>query len=270
MLRAYKRFIIIALTLLVLGLPALVFVVPNLLKPEPTCFDNVQNQDEEGIDCGGGCPLPCEIAKKDEIEVVGSFVVPIGQNIYDIVVEIKNPSANLGVSVLDYDIKVYGIGGEEVKRLRDKDFLLPRETAFVITPGASFDRVPGSIEVIFDETTWVAPRVQDVGLEVASSTYRTLSQGSFFASEATGVVKNNSPFGFDAVVVSVLLFDDRGNILATATSEINTLKSKEARFFKVTWPESFSRPVREVRMIPRTNTMNEQNILRPPPGENIQ
>lgn len=31
----------------------------NVIEPEPTCTDGIQNGDEEGIDCGGSCP-PCD------------------------------------------------------------------------------------------------------------------------------------------------------------------------------------------------------------------
>jgi len=33
----------------------------------PTCEDRVQNQGEEGIDCGGPCPLPCDLCTWDEL-----------------------------------------------------------------------------------------------------------------------------------------------------------------------------------------------------------
>jgi hypothetical protein len=32
----------------------------SLPAPEPTCFDQVQNQGEEDIDCGGPC-IPCTV-----------------------------------------------------------------------------------------------------------------------------------------------------------------------------------------------------------------
>ncbi|MCB0769700.1 MAG: lamin tail domain-containing protein [Flavobacteriales bacterium] len=37
-------------------------VTINGPTPEPTCTDGIMNGDEEGVDCGGSCPLSCEAA----------------------------------------------------------------------------------------------------------------------------------------------------------------------------------------------------------------
>lgn len=42
----------------------------NVIEPEPTCSDGIQNGDEEGIDCGGSCP-PCD---QVVLDFSGTFV----------------------------------------------------------------------------------------------------------------------------------------------------------------------------------------------------
>ncbi len=271
MLRTYKRFLIVALTLLVLGTPVLFFALKGIVSPESTCVDNIKNQDEEGIDCGGSCPFPCRVIPKiDDVKTLRSFVVPAGNGLYDVIFDIKNPHSELGIPDLTYTVVLQDSGGEEIRKLTGKSFLLPGETAFVIIPAVRLDRVPATVNPIFHDALWVKPRIDPPALEVLNSTFRALPAGNTFSSEATGIVKNNSPYGFNAVVISILLFDNQGGIMGSITSEVNTLKSREARFFQVSWPEPFTRSVGEVRMIPRVNIMDEQNILRPPPQEEFQ
>ncbi|MEZ4738205.1 MAG: lamin tail domain-containing protein [Flavobacteriales bacterium] len=43
--------------------------------PTPTCSDGIQNGDEEGIDCGGSCPLSCEAAALQQGPGVGIHAV---------------------------------------------------------------------------------------------------------------------------------------------------------------------------------------------------
>ncbi|HLU50700.1 MAG TPA: DUF4331 family protein [Flavobacteriaceae bacterium] len=42
----------------------------NIIDPEPTCSDGIQNGDEEGVDCGGSCP-PCD---SNMIDFSGTYV----------------------------------------------------------------------------------------------------------------------------------------------------------------------------------------------------
>lgn len=44
----------------------------NVIEPDPTCEDGIQNGDETGIDCGGSCP-PCEVGPEG-VDFSGVFV----------------------------------------------------------------------------------------------------------------------------------------------------------------------------------------------------
>lgn len=53
---------------------AIVDAAPSVDAPAPTCTDGVRNGDEDGIDCGGGCPS-CE-----QVEVADYYVAPDGDD----------------------------------------------------------------------------------------------------------------------------------------------------------------------------------------------
>ena len=266
MLRVYKRIIIVFIALMAVGLPIVIIVVARTVsQPEPTGFDNVRKQDEKGVDCGGSCPLHCPDSSGELIEVGSTKVIRIGSNLYDVIARVKNPNSKLGAGVLNYTVRIRDIDGEVIKIVGGKDFLLPREEVFLVIPGVSLSRMPGVAEVIFEGITWQESLVPEPSLAVINPIYKTFSPGETFASEVTGAIKNVSTYGFNRVRVQILLFDEGGELLSAATSDINTLQSNEGRFFKVTWPEPFTRLVRDVKVLPRTNIFDEQNILRPEP-----
>lgn len=44
----------------------------NIIEPEATCTDGIQNGDEEGVDCGGSCE-PCEL-EPEGVDFSGTYV----------------------------------------------------------------------------------------------------------------------------------------------------------------------------------------------------
>lgn len=263
MLRFYKQFLIGIITLFVIGVPLAYFAIKATIEPEPSCFDNLMNQDEEGVDCGGSCSFPCPVIFGPEIQVLETYIISLGGTRYDLAAKLLNPLDDRGSESLSYTFSIYDLDGEISKTIDARDFIMPGEEVFIVASGVELSKPPGKIGVEFEEIQWRRPNIDKPQLDIIDSVYRTLTSKSEFASEATGIVKNNSTFGFESVKVLILVFDDRSDLLAAASSEVNTLESNQARFFKVTWPEPFPAAVDEVRMIARTNIFDEENILRP-------
>jgi len=44
----------------------------NIIEPEPTCEDGIQNGDEEGVDCGGSICPPCD--EEGELDFSGTYL----------------------------------------------------------------------------------------------------------------------------------------------------------------------------------------------------
>ena len=65
------------------------------LKPAPSCFDNKQNQGEEGIDCGGPCSKVCIPQAIKTITVVNRVVwLEASPNNYVAFAEVKNDNSD--------------------------------------------------------------------------------------------------------------------------------------------------------------------------------
>lgn len=97
-----------------------------LLKPAPTCFDKIQNQQETGIDCGGGC-IPCgqKYAKDIEVDSIAKFSAGATKTV--VVVYIKNPNDDYGVRDVLYTMEVKGTGGSVIQTISDHTFVYDRK-----------------------------------------------------------------------------------------------------------------------------------------------
>src|SRR3989338_4455956 len=74
-------------------------------QAEPTCFDKRQNQDEEGVDCGGQC-APCSEQIHD-LTILLSRAFSVRECSYDAAALLDNQNQFLGSKNLVYAFKLY-------------------------------------------------------------------------------------------------------------------------------------------------------------------
>ena len=96
----------------------------------PSCSDNIKNQDEAGIDCGGICPEVCIPVINVDVEFVQ--VIPLGGNYYDLAAKIRNPNPNYGAPVLRYYFELKDKNGQPVAKKEDVTFILPNSQKYLI------------------------------------------------------------------------------------------------------------------------------------------
>ncbi|MBU6415055.1 hypothetical protein KGQ34_02340, partial [Patescibacteria group bacterium] len=90
-----KRQFVILLTVAAVA-AGILFLFARRLIPQPTCFDNKKNQNEEEVDCGGVC-APCALKHQEPLALSWPprFFL-IDEHRYDIVAELRNPNLALG------------------------------------------------------------------------------------------------------------------------------------------------------------------------------
>ncbi len=99
MSRVFKRIIILGI---VFSFHAILFggVYFIFFRVAPTCVDGKQNQNEQGVDCGGVCVNACFVAvTTKEIQIQNVSFVAGGENQYDVVAVVKNPNESMGPTI---------------------------------------------------------------------------------------------------------------------------------------------------------------------------
>lgn len=232
------------------------------VKPKPSCFDKIQNQGEEDIDCGGPCS-PCEKVKIKELKLLFIKYIQKGSGIYNVVAKIENPNFYFGVSKLVYKFKFYDKNNDLIKSFEDTSFILPKEKKYLILTNLQLERKPSKVSLFLQKVDW--QKVEDytpLALSIFDKEYKLLGEDKIGFSKLIGKVYNKTTFNFKSVEINGVLFDEFGNVIEVNKTKVNDLNSGEIREFQLFWSKPFKGKVKDSDLVIDTNIFSEENFLK--------
>ncbi len=259
--RDTKRLTIIVVYLLVfLAIGVGSFVA---LRPAPTCFDGLRNQDEGGVDCGGVCALACvEHIAGNDLVVRELMFIPTDRGKYDILARIFNPNNDVGAASFKYSLLLRDAGGAELGRVTSTGFILPQETKTLLAFNLESDKSPAKAVIELSDFQW--QRLQEYRakpeLNIYAKRYLERPDPSVFGA-AVGTLINESIYDFRSIQIKVILRDAAGLPLAVNQSEMQTVMVGRERDIRVVFPTAFSGVVSQVELEAETNLYDTENFL---------
>ncbi|MEI6280921.1 MAG: hypothetical protein WCP17_02895 [bacterium] len=246
----FKRQILyIIILVLFVSFFGFIIIYPSLNKT-PTCFDNKQNAEETGIDCGGLCARAC-IADLDDISVLWARTFEVIPGRYNAVAYLVNHNKNAAVRKINYRF-----------RLADKNnvYIGKREGSAVVPPGRNFaifepgidigSTIPVYVTFEFTQTpVWFqVPEEKINQLKVSISDIQLSDENT--SPRLTASVKNNSLFTIPNIGFVVILYDALGNAVSTSRTYLEQLGSLQSTDINFTWPMPFVGTVVTKEIIP--------------------
>lgn len=231
---AKKKFIYLSIPVLIILIPVVFLVWQNW--PRPSCVDNKQNQQEEGVDCGGPC-TPC-VAKP--VEMVTHWVKPfkISEGRYDVAALMENTNANYAIKNLEYQFKVYDSSNILIGQKKGSTFVNPQEKFLIFE--ANIDtglKVPARAFLDIEEgynSKWEYVKKDKPSISIVSKKFINEPFARFEV-----LVKNNLPTDIDGLTAGGVLLDKNNNAFAASITSIGTLKGDSAQLITFTWPKPF-------------------------------
>ncbi len=259
--RDTKRLTIVVVYLLIFLLlgAGVVFV----LKPEATCFDGTQNQDEQGIDCGGSCATACiqRIIGNDLLVREIAFV-PADRGRYDIIARVFNPNNDIGASSFRYALFLRDAAGQELARVQGTSFILPQETKTLLAFNLEPSRIPAKAVIELSDFQWT--RTQDhrakPALNIYGKRYVERPDPSVFGS-VVGTLVNESAYDLRKIYVKIVLRDAAGAPLAVNQSEMQTVTVGREQDLRIVFPQPFAGAVAQVDAEVEANTYDSENFI---------
>lgn len=217
--------------------------------PAPTCYDNIRNGNERGVDCGGGCQRTCELDTLAPLTVEDVAFLPITAGKGDLVAVLKNTNAAAGARYVHYKFSLFDSGDNLIKTISDTTrdseliytddiYIMPQATRPIIHPAVS---VPGVVaRVAFEASVarsdWqfgatVEPPQIFVKPHPEGIAYNP--PGAFL--EYRSLIQNNSALEFRVANVDAVVRDNAGKIIAVSRAEIRNLRPGEERGHPFTW-----------------------------------
>ncbi|MBS3902907.1 MAG: FxLYD domain-containing protein [Anaplasmataceae bacterium] len=215
------------------------FIIPfynAFLKPTPSCFDKVQNQNEEGVDCGGVCSqicLPADLAPISLAERPRIFTPFPGR--LSILVALKNPNAEYGAN-LQYKIFLEDATGQVLGVTTQDEVLFSSQIKYILLPNFSLegaDKVTQArVEVLY--TDWLPqafisqPRV---------SLRNEITQEEEGVIRVRGTVVNEDIKAAERVNIVALIVNEWGGTLGASATVLENLAPGEVREFSISHPK---------------------------------
>lgn len=240
---------------------AIVWGLYRLIVPAPTCTDGIQNQGEEGVDCGAVCGKSCPISVMP-LDTPTVQLLKYDNDGSDVVVRIDNPNAIYGAPIVPYTLTVSDSVGKVLTTRKGVTFANPLESHHLVFPLIEVLETPARAELQLDVTgvQWAALATQEgSGVEFAVRQDQLLPSATALRYQAD--IVNNSKFDFDKVEIVVLLYDQAGVIVGAGSTTLSTLTAGQLRGTIIDWPFAIPSAVRAQTFV-TTNIFNNDNYIR--------
>lgn len=216
---------------------ALVFgwVYYAFFRPGPSCFDEKQNQDEGGIDCGGPCELACLPVNLKPLAVVDRvrLFYPDEANITAIVA-VQNSNLEYGVRSFEYELTFYDGKETKLRTVSGKSFMYAGEVKYIVFPNLSLTRTSvARADFALRNADWISlEKFQKPKLSVQDQVRRI--EGSQVVVEGRAV--NNDSISFSKIQVVGIFQGRLGQVVGASFTELNNLLPNETREFRLIHP----------------------------------
>lgn len=259
--RLFKQFVIGGVYLVIVALIGW-GAYAAWLKPVPTCTDNIKNQNEEDVDCGGVCE-PCGRRAAQPLELVSQRTLPVRPGVYDFVARVRNPNALYGAERFQYTVRWLDANRRVLAERGGTTYILPRGTRSLIVQGVALSEPPAQTEVVFDAYNWV--RLKEYQGEprflVRQAMLERVAAGEPGFAAASAVIVNKSGFDFQEVDINVSVLDAAGNVLAVSRTVQHAFTNDSERAFRVSWPDPFVGDPQRPEVEALANVFDDANYL---------
>ncbi len=263
MSRMFRRLVIVSIFLSFNAL--LIFgIYFGIIKKPASCIDGIQNQNEQGIDCGGICTNACiEVVVGQDFQTKEVTFVPGGNNRYDVMARIFNGNDAIGAPSFRYTFQLKDASGQVLATRSGNNYILPQETKTLIEVNLESALSPASVSLSISDVSWerFTGYREKPTINIYQKRYNQLTTGAGY-SGAYGLVSNESPYDFRSIIVKVILRDSTGKPLAFNQTKQDNVTAGESRDFMLIWPLPFPGTVERVDMEVDADVYHSQNFER--------
>lgn len=204
------------------------------LRPVPSCVDNIRNQNEEGIDCGGSCAEMCQAAIRP-IELAGSpQVFFIDSEHSSVLVKIQNPNDHASARSFSYAFELRDGSGNTLETVRGQSFVAASEVKYIFVPRVSVSaNVIREVVPVLGAPEWL-PADQFIKPKLLVQNYDARIVGREIHIEGTLVNKDSRVLS--RIDIIGVFHSHLGPAAGASGTKIDRLGVSESRAFTVIYP----------------------------------
>ena len=202
-----------------------------LFWPDATCFDKRQNQNEEGVDCGGVCGGKC-LGHVENVHVLWTRFFEIENGFYDVAALIENPNVFAGTKEFVYRFKLHDQDNILIAIREGRTFINPQERFVAFESHIrTLTRIPFRASIEIDPISW--ERGEGRKPDIVSFGYKLIRE-PFGRLEAT--LRNNDIFDVENIEAVAILLDASENAIAVSRTIVESIADESEKGIGFTWP----------------------------------
>jgi len=220
------------------------------LYKAPSCVDGLQNQDETGIDCGGGCAYLCSAAMQPPT-VLFTKILDNGTGRTDVLASIENKNQNSATREIPYRVTLFDANQVLIQEVRGVLELPPGTTIPLFIPGIAVGKqtVTKAFLTLDDsQVKWYTLSSSDRVLPVVVD---TKDVGTETQPRIEATLQNTSVTPLRDVSTLILVHDVRGQVIAVSETLIPLIPAQGEAKATFTWNGSFTGVPAVFEVIPR-------------------
>lgn len=246
---AGRRRLFILLLISSVAAVALFFVFLPTLHKAPSCVDNIQNQGEAGIDCGGPCAYLCT-AQEQLPTVLYTKAIGNGTGRTDVIAAVENKNATAAARNVPYTVTLYGKGQVIVQTAKGTVDLAPGATAKIFIPGiVSGNQTVVNAFLVIDPTSlkWFTMIGDRRVIPLVTS---TRLGGTKNAPRVDATLANPSISALTNTKVIVLVHNDKDSVIAASQTIVSLIPGQGQASATFTWNSGFSGIPASIEVVP--------------------
>ncbi len=215
-----------------------VFPLFKLFYTPPSCFDNKQNQEEVGVDCGGSCQGLCKTQVTD-IVVKWADVFKVNEDVYSVAANIENPNRTAGVDNMFYKFEIYDNNGLVIGERSGNTFIKSRDRFIIFEPNIRIENgsIPISTDIVFEESpVWEVSKRQNIPIIVKN---KKLINAKTHPRLTATLLNDTVEDIFDIDVASVV-YNSEDEPIAVSSTFVDIIERNSQKDIFFTWPAPFT------------------------------
>ncbi len=185
-------------------------------------------------------------------------ILPESANKYDAFLKVVDSDQNWGVAKLDYTISLKGSDKSVVGERAGTTFILPNQEKSIIELGIDTTgkaaTASTNLEIKEVQKLTKPPVLNFVNENLA---YQVIDNKS----KVTGTIVNQTSFGFNEIIINVLVYDGQNSLVGYNFTTINDLTPNQRRDFTVFWRKNLNVKNPKIVVESYVNPYNSQPFL---------
>lgn len=227
-------------------IPVAIITFKSVYKA-PTCFDNLRNGDEVGVDCGGSCSLLCKNQTIDPI-VLWQRVFEVSPGTYNVMSMVENVNIDAGVESAPYTFELYNRENVLLASRAGTVRISPKSIMPIIETGLFTDQLtPDRVSFKFGENFVWQREVPFVPLLIVKDEILSNEDSE---PRINAVLQNISLEEVEDIKVIVVVYDENDNAIGTSRTIVESISKDSNQNIIFTWPQPFKEDIARFEIIP--------------------